>query len=335
MRKTFQCPLCGSPLTKVRYDAVLKIQEGRDRATEREIERAHADVHRERTARLALGRKLQEARAREKRAKEEGLRQGRTESQRQVVELRRKLRQAGERARRLERGTTAQGEGLEFEEKLWARLRREFPGDRITLVHRGGDVVQEVIYAKRSAGVIVYECKREEDIAPSHVRQAARAKRTREAEFAILVTTGERKGFTGLAEERGVLIVRPQGALALAFLCRGHLVEMAKAGVDRSRRAKIARALLAYLTSATYKVPLEEAIHHAERALDLLRREVHQHVSQWDERARLYQTIGWDVRHIRENIARVQEGAKPVPLEKVRVERLLLPRTATLTASGA
>lgn len=328
----YLCPLCKSPLTKSTYEAVLKIQESRDRATQAQLARAHADVHRQRAARAALRAKLKAARTQAKEARAEGVRQGRGESQRQVTELRKKLQQAERRARRLQRGTTAQSEGLEFEEQLAARLRREFRGDRVTLVRRGGDVVHEVVYAKQSAGRIVYECKREEDIAPAHVRQAARAKGTREAEFAILVTTGERKGFTGLAAERGVLIVRPQGVLALAALCRGHLVEMAKAGVDRSRRAQIAQALLAYLTSSTYRVPLEEAIEQADRAEDVLRREVQLHLSQWEERSRIYQTIRWDVSHIRDNVARVKQGAKPVPLERVRVQRLLLPKPAA--ASG-
>jgi hypothetical protein len=324
----YLCPLCKSPLTKSTYEAVLKIQESRDRATQAQLARAHAEAHRQRAARAALSAKLKAARTQAKEARAEGVRQGRGESQRQVTELRKKLQQAERRARRLQRGTTAQSEGLEFEEQLAARLRREFRGDRVTLVRRGGDVVHEVVYAKQSAGRIVYECKREEDIAPAHVRQAARAKGTREAEFAILVTTGERKGFTGLAAERGVLIVRPQGVLALAALCRGHLVEMAKAGVDRSRRAQIAQALLAYLTSSTYRVPLEEAIQQADRAEDVLRREVQLHLSQWEERSRIYQTIRWDVSHIRDNVARVKEGAKPVPLERVRVQRLLLPKPA-------
>jgi hypothetical protein len=103
---------------------------------------------------------------------------------------------------------------------------------------------------------------------------------------------------------------------------------MAKAGVDRSRRAQIAQALLTYLTSSTYRVPLEEAIQQADRAEDVLRREVQLHLSQWEERSRIYQTIRWDVSHIRDNVARVKEGAKPVPLERVRVQRLLLPKPA-------
>ncbi len=326
--KRYLCPLCKTPLTKAKYEAVLRIQETRDRASQAQLARAHAEAHRQRAARVALSTKLRAVRAQAKDARAQGVRQGRTESQRQVTELRRKLQQAERRARRLQRGTTAQSEGLEFEEQLAARLRREFRGDHVTLVRRGGDIVHEVVYAKEPAGRIVYECKREEDITSAHVRQAAQAKGSREAEFAILVTTGERRGFTGLAQERGVLIVRPQGVLALAALCRGHLVEMAKAGVDRSRRAQIAHALLAYLTSSTYRVPVEEAIQQAGRAQDLLRREVQLHLSQWEERSRIYQTIRWDVNHIRDNVARVREGGKPVPLERVRVQRLLLPKPA-------
>src|SRR5205823_1841226 len=76
--KTYQCPLCRRPLTKAKYEAVLKIQEARDRTTRAEIERAHAVVHRERAARQAAVQKLRESRAREKQARAEGVKQGRT-----------------------------------------------------------------------------------------------------------------------------------------------------------------------------------------------------------------------------------------------------------------
>ncbi len=328
----YKCPLCGTPLTKARYEEVLRIQQERDRVAQAQIEGAHRRAREakeaERQAKVALRRQAREGKARERDARDAGRKQGRAESHREATQLRKKLRAAEARARHLARGTTAQSEGLEFEEKLRDRLEKEFPGDDVTLVRKGGDVVHRVIIRKKPAGAIVYECKREEDLAPAHVRQAARAKRTRGAEFAILVTTGERKGFTGLAAERGVLIVRPEGVLALAALCRAHLVEMVKAGLDQARRAKIARELLAYLASPTYKTPVEEAIRESERAHELLEREVHQHFAQWLERSRIYQTIRWDVNHFRDNIARVREGEKPVPLEKMRVERLLLPKAA-------
>ncbi len=34
---------------------------------------------------------------------------------------------------------------------------------------------------------------------------------------------------------------------------------------------------------------------------------------------------------VRDNIARVREGEKPVPFEKMRIERLLLPKAAGLS----
>jgi len=328
----YKCPLCGTTLTRARYEQVLRIQQERNRTAQAQVEAAHRRardaMEAEREAKAALRRQVREGKARERHARDTGRKQGRAESHREATQLRKKLRAAEARARHLVRGTTAQSEGLEFEEKLCDRLAKKYSDDHVTLVRKGGDVVHEVVVRRKPAGVIVYECKREEDLAPAHVRQAARAKRTREADFAILVTTGERKGFTGYTAERGVIIVRPEGVLAVADLCRSHLVEMAKVGLDQARRAKIATVLLAYLASPTYKTPVEEAIREAERAHEILEREVHQHFAQWLERSRIYQTIRWDVNHVRENIARVREGEKPGPLEKMRVERLLLPKSA-------
>ena len=49
--------------------------------------------------------------------------------------------------------------------------------------------------------------------------QTALAKKTRQAYYGILVTTGTRKGFSGLDREAGVFLVAQAGVLALALLC--------------------------------------------------------------------------------------------------------------------
>ncbi len=86
---------------------------------------------------------------------------------------------------------------------------------------------------------------------------------------------------------------------------------------------------------ATYKVPLQEAIHEAERADEILRREIQQHVSQWQERDHIYSTLHWDVGCVPDNVARVLGGAQPVPLEKVRVARALRPKAAVAALADA
>src|SRR5437773_2033902 len=110
----------------------------------------------------------------------------------------------------------------------------------------------------QTAGIIVYECKRTPRIQSQHVRQANAAKQSRNADFAVLVTTGSRRGFTGLTQLSGVLVVSPLGAVPLASLLRAHLIEMLRTKVTKEKRAQIALGLMSYITSPQFKNPIEE-----------------------------------------------------------------------------
>src|SRR2546430_1894091 len=153
----YKCPLCGTTLTRARYEEVLRIQQERDRTAQAQIEAAHRRVRdakeAERQAKAALRRQAREAKAREQHARDTGRKQGRAEGQGEAAQPRKKLRGAEARARPLAGGTTAQSEGLEFEEKLCDRLAKKYSDDHVTLVRKGGDVVHEVVVRKKPAGV--------------------------------------------------------------------------------------------------------------------------------------------------------------------------------------
>jgi len=83
--------------------------------------------------------------------------------------------------------------------------------------------------------------------------------------------------------------------------------------------------LLQVRLRAIFKMPLEEAISHTERAHQDLLREIRQHIGDWKERHEIYGTIQNDVSHVRQNIGRVLDGDKPLDLEKLKVEPLALP----------
>lgn len=327
--KTFKCPLCGSPLSKAKYDAVLHIQKEEKKVQKADIEKLHKKLHSFEQNNSTLKKQLKESKEKIKHAQVEGAKKGAlVEKQRQerlTAGLRKKLTLANSRIKQMERGTTPQTEGLEFEENLYKRLKKEFPNDRVEHKGKGGDILHVAILGREEIGVIIYECKQTAEIKTTHIQQAALAKKTREAHFAILITTGTRRGFTGLANENGVLIVAPAGVVALAHLCRAHLVEMAKAKLAKDAKNRIAAQLLEYITSPVHKVPLEQAIQKTEKVSKLLRREVLEHRSIWQERYELYQNIHWDISHIQGNLTRVLQGEKPLPLQKPRVERLLLP----------
>jgi hypothetical protein len=327
--KVYRCPLCKSKLSKERYEQVLNIQREQKIAQQEELAKAHKIIHQAQRAQAELKSKLRELKQKAKELRAEGIRQGSLkEKQRQerlTAGLKKKVVVLQERIRQLEKGTTPQTEGLEFEVNLCRRLQKEFPEDRIEHKGKGGDILHFVIFRKGVAGIIVYECKRTPKIMPAHIQQTALAKSTRGAHFAILITTGTKKRFAGLTKEDDVLIVAPLGVIPLAHLCRGHLVEMEKAKLDNEQKNRVASQMLSFITSPICKVPLEQAIQQAERAQKVLNKEAVEHFHLWNERFKIYQTIYWDIDAVRSNINRVLNGEKPKLLERTKIERFLPP----------
>jgi hypothetical protein len=166
--KTYHCPTCGKSLTKSEYEKALRVDEARDQHY------AHKEADLARKAREQKAKELawerekrfrkrqieQEAKAKYQEQTKNVREKERARAARQQADLREQLRKANERLRQRERGTTPQSEGLEFEEKLAARLRKEFPEDEIVEKGKGGDVLHTVIFNRKSAGIIIYECKR-------------------------------------------------------------------------------------------------------------------------------------------------------------------------------
>lgn len=213
--KSYRCPICKKRLTKQEHERARGI------LSEREKHLAHQKAE--------LQMKLREARKTANGAKQEGIKAERARTQRLLKGKDKQIQSLKERIDQPKKGSTPQTDGLEFEEKLAARLQDKFPQDDIQHKSKAGDVLQVVKFGRRRAGLIVYKCKRTPRIQIQHVRQADRALQTGQADFAVLVTTGQRKGFTGLANIEGVLVVSPLGAIPLAALLRDHLVEMLRA----------------------------------------------------------------------------------------------------------
>jgi len=236
-----------------------------------------------------------------------------------------KIKKLQEKVRMLKSGETHQSIGLADEPVLVARLQQEFPDDRIEHAGKGGDILHFVQFDSSEAGCIVYECKHTPRISGDHIVQTARAKATRRADYAILVTTGTRKGFSGLDHESGIFIVAQAGVLTLARICRHTLVAMAKAQLDAAARAATAQRLMDYIISPNCRTPLEQAIGHTERARKKLAKEMQQHLRDWKERYELYNIIQHDVSHVEINISRVLDGQEPLQLAKPKFEPLALP----------
>lgn len=325
----YKCPLCGSSLTEAHYHKVLKLQEKTQRVQKGEFDRLRQRLAAATAATAEAKKKEKESRARNKQAvevaKKEGVLAERKKNEIRDKRLTSKIRKLEEEKKMLLKHTSPQEIGLADEGVLVKKLQKEFPDDQIKHAGKGGDVLHYVRFDRGDAGCIVYECKHTDRISYSHVAQTALAKKTRHADYGILVTTGKRKGFSGLDQESGVFLVAQAAVITLARICRESLVTMAKQRLDAAAKEAAAKRLMDYVTSPMCKTPLEEAITHTERAHKNLQKEVKQHFGDWKERHQLYQTIHYDISHFKTNIDRVLSGNEPLKLEKLKFEPLALP----------
>ena len=314
--KTYHCPVCKKSLTQTEFESALGILGERDKHLHHENDR--------------LQQQLREAKVNVKKAKsqgkDEGVRVERARTQRLLQGKDMVISRLNERLAQLKKGSTPQTEGLEFEETLTTRLQHEFTQDTVLHKGQGGDILHIVKFEKKPAGVIIYECKRGTRRIPTKdVAQAHRAKQSREADFAVLVTTGQKKGFSGLANMNGVLVVSPLGTIPLAALLRAHLIEMLKAKISKGQRAVIAQELMKYITSPPFKNPIEQAVHLTSELQDMIKEEAKDHCRTWKRRWKHYQTIHWGVSQIRQNLQLVLHGEEPKPLVHQRVPPFQLP----------
>jgi len=325
----YTCPLCGSRLTEDHFHKVIKLRDRQERVQRGDLDKLRKHVAIATAAAAAAKRKEQAARAKAKTevhaAKKEAAQAERRKSAIRDKRLIARIKKLEEEKTMLQKHTSPQEIGLADESVLVRVLRKEFPDDRVEHTGKGGDVLQYVELDGETSGCIVYECKHTDRIASAHIVQTALAKKTRNADYGILVTTGLRKRFAGLDQESGIFIVAQSGVLTLAGICRDSLIAMSKARLDATAKAESAKRLMDYITSPVCKTPLEEAISHTERAHKNLVKEIRQHLGDWRGRHELYQTIHYDVSHVRKNIARVIDGSKPISLEKPKFEPLAIP----------
>ena len=307
----YYCPVCKKPLTKEEYEKALGILGERDRHHKHQIENLQGRLH--------------EAQEKAKKARQEGVEVERARTQRLLAGKDREIQTLKERIDQLKRGSTPQTEGLEFEDELANRLKREFPEDDIQHKGKDGDVLHIVKFGGKPAGIIIYECKRTPKILEQHIRQANLAKQSQRADFAVLVTTGQRRGFSGLAQMGGVLVISPLGVIPLASLLRGHLIEMLRTKITKEERTAIAQQLMEYITSPQFKNPIVEVVQLSSSLQDMIKEEAKEHFRIWKKRWSHYQTIQWDSSQIQNNLQLVLHGKKPEPIAHPKITPLTLP----------
>ena len=186
---------------------------------------------------------------------------------------------------------TPQVEGLLYEDKLLDALQKEFPEDKFQHTGKGGDIIQSVVYKKNIAGTMVYECKRVLKFSNSHIRQAAKAKTTRNADFAILVTNATKKGYYGFSMEKGVIIIHPAGVLSIAKLLRERIIQIFNLNMSKAERNKVIQGIIEYMESAEFKNSLENIIQIVKDEWEDMQKEVKEHFKRWTRKKDAYFNI--------------------------------------------
>jgi len=291
--KKYKCPTCKKELTKEEYQNILGVVKAQKRDIEAQI----------------------------KRAKEAGKAEGAKQKETQVKLLQDQLHKSQDTIKGLKKGTTAQLEGFANEKILAAQLREVFPDDEIKEEGKCGDVLQTVYVNENPIGTIIYECKRKSTILKIDIHQAYLAKKSRKADYAILVTTGQRQRpkFSGLASEQDVWVVCPNLAFTLIHLLRNTLIETAKANLPEAKREDANRKLAEYLTQGQGKLAISFILSQAKIQTEQLKKEVQQHRQGWEQQWQSIQTIGISGEVLQQNVSAVMSGQEPIQLDLKRL----------------
>lgn len=309
--KSFRCPVCNKSLSKKEYEKALGILDEKNQ----HFQHVKAD----------LLNQLKQAKAKGTEARQAGMSAERKRTQRLLQGKERDIDRLRERLSQLKKGSTPQTEGLEFEETLVARLQREFREDKVQHKGKGGDILHLVFFNGKLAGTIVYECKRCPKILSQHINQTRLAKQTREADFAVMVTTGAKKNFNGLGHTDDVLMVSPLGTIPLAKLLRLHLIEMLRSKISQKERAAIAGEMMKFIASPQFKNPIEEIVQVSNQLQEMIQDEAKTHLKTWKKRWEHYQTIQWDGTQVQANIRLVLHGKQPKSIHHREIIPLQLP----------
>lgn len=214
----------------------------------------------------------------------------------------RKYEEANEEIKRLKeqikQGITPQIEGLLEEGKLLAKLTELFPHDKFKHPGKGGDIIQAVTEQGNEIGRIVYECKRVKQFDKKHIDQAKDARRSRKADFAVLVTNAFPAKRQYYFVEKTVFVISPVCLEPIVLTLRDSLVSMHLLRMTNEAKEKAVQKIYNYLSSSEYNVNMNEI---GIQLLDLgreLKSEISSHKRIWIKRYNAYRVLFADAGEI-------------------------------------
>jgi hypothetical protein len=319
MKKTLlECPVCHKPLTQDEYDKALGLWKTREEhihrlEEERKKQAAKAErLQKEYQQKLAAERRkihqtvadkikqgVLAGIAREKRAlksREDALRkeQNKRERVERLLDVTiRKNEQSKLEIKQLReqlaRKSTPQIDGLLEEGALLERLKKMFPNDRFAHPGKGGDIIQSVLERGQVIGTIVYECKRVKTWSNGHIEQARRARRLRQADYAVLVTSAFPSKKQYYFVENNVFVISSLSIEPLVISLRNSLAQMASLRLSYEDKAKSVKLVYNYLSGNEYANKIKDITSMLAEEQSGLQSEIETHQRTWrrrDERNR-------------------------------------------------
>lgn len=282
-----------------RREEIWRVQEEADHAIRRAESRA---------ARLA---------AKESHAEMERLKVARErERARYEVETARLQRTVEALSRKLERQTSQQ-RGDEAEVDLFAALKSEFPEDRIERVGKGvkgADVIHRVMVNSREVGRIVFESKNVSNWQNTFLSKARRCQSQYSTPYVVIVTRAFPRNRRGFCVVRGVPIVEPSMAVALASILRGAIAEIGELRVASGGRDDRAKQLMTYILSDEFRTRFEQVAESVASLRELQDKERDWHENTWQKQADLFdelesrrREIGTRIKNITRDVAAVRK----------------------------
>ena len=322
-----KCPVCKTPLSQKSYENALGLWKER----RKHLKHLEADLQKRydrksvklKQMEVKLKARLRDARTKNKEdkkvAKKDGIQLGMKHNSTLIKRQANQLDKAKRTIDILKKGRREQDLGTDLEHDVVNKLEHAFKQDDIQHTRKGGDILHIVYYANKEAGRIIYECKTSPRISRQALRQTYRAKQVRDASYSVLVTTGKKKGYEGLAYMNSVYVVSRYGVIALASLLRTILVEVAKAGISKDKRASVLQRLHKLVTGGPFKNSLDDIRHISGELEEMLEDEKKKHSKVWELRLTRYERVRWNGKCIQDNVQAVLQGKqlKLVPPTKV------------------
>jgi hypothetical protein len=261
----------------------------------REVERARKEG--EKQAKLAV--------AEDNQARLERLKYDREQERRRFHRENEHLqRQVENLCRKLDKQTSHQL-GDQAEVNLFAELRAQFPGDHIEQVPRGAsgaDIIHNIMDGSKKIGQIIYESKNVSTWQNQFVTKAKRFQTQYKTPYVLIVTRAFPRRTRGLCTMKGIPVVDPRMAPALAGILRNAITEIGKMRLSNTARAGKAQELFQYVLSDEFVTNFCQIRDCVQDLREQQHKERNWHEKAWQTHSTLYDQIESRRRDIEERI---------------------------------